>query len=557
MIHRRSSTTPLVALLGVALSACTADETADLPLGSAEQALEAGDPEPTDPPLPPPPLNDGTPCNHPSVVYMSRGSGGSCTGILIGPQAVLTAAHCLHDNGQMIPAAEISYGVGGNACQQGNVDAVGYLIHDDYDDTTHLPEVDLAVVRLATPIPGATYAQFRITTPQAGNPVTLIGFGSAPNDPATNTQRCQSATIVEARPDLITTDRVVCGGDSGGPVLDAAGRIIGTIGSTDNVACGPSQPGQTYAGFDMGFIISALGYVNTPGNMGCNNGETRSCRPAGGACFTEETVIGEDACHLGTSTCQNNQWGGCEGFVGPTEEACNFIDDDCDGDTDENCAPACGDDLCNGAETHETCPDDCSPPFSCPPGRMPSHTGGTGMICVCIPGCPGQTQHPDTCECTTPGTCGNGVCDYPAELDTCPADCGWCGDGFCSIHEEDGSCPYDCGSATCGDGWCDFGEDEWSCATDCGGGSTCICNYDCPPATPGCEGVCGDGVCDLVSEDSSSCPSDCYLGGGGDPGGWGDPWDHCSDEAYWGAWIDTYGWGDAVAAYEMFCMLAQ
>ena len=60
----------------------------------------------------------------------------------------------------------------------------------------------------------------------------------------------------------------------------------------------------------------------------CTPGETRYC--------------GEDvgACEAGTETCVDGQWGPCVGFVGPTPEACNEIDDDCDSETDEEAAGA-------------------------------------------------------------------------------------------------------------------------------------------------------------------------------------------------------------------------
>ena len=44
-------------------------------------------------------------------------------------------------------------------------------------------------------------------------------------------------------------------------------------------------------------------------------------------------VIGE--CSSGTTTCTNGLWGECEGAVGPQEEVCNELDDDCDGEVDE------------------------------------------------------------------------------------------------------------------------------------------------------------------------------------------------------------------------------
>lgn len=50
----------------------------------------------------------------------------------------------------------------------------------------------------------------------------------------------------------------------------------------------------------------------------CVDGQTRPCG----------SDIG--ACRKGTETCVNGQWGPCVGSIGPSDEICNNIDDDCD-----------------------------------------------------------------------------------------------------------------------------------------------------------------------------------------------------------------------------------
>jgi hypothetical protein len=72
------------------------------------------------------------------------------------------------------------------------------------------------------------------------------------------------------------------------------------------------------------FIFQATGQAQD-----CEEGERRAC--------------GSDIgiCESGRSICRNGTWSGCEGGIGPeTKETChNGLDDDCNGETDENCFP--------------------------------------------------------------------------------------------------------------------------------------------------------------------------------------------------------------------------
>lgn len=59
---------------------------------------------------------------------------------------------------------------------------------------------------------------------------------------------------------------------------------------------------------------------STDENCVCDDGETKNCG---------DTEVGE--CSFGTQTCTGGVWGECVGYVGPAEETCDNLDNDCNG----------------------------------------------------------------------------------------------------------------------------------------------------------------------------------------------------------------------------------
>ncbi|MCC6526795.1 MAG: hypothetical protein IT373_29370 [Polyangiaceae bacterium] len=82
--------------------------------------------------------------------------------------------------------------------------------------------------------------------------------------------------------------------------------------------------------------------------VGALNGYPETCNGLDDDCdgvvdgLTQSCGQSVGACQAGTSTCTAGQWGACTGGVGPSQEVCNDIDDDCDGSVDESLTQACG-----------------------------------------------------------------------------------------------------------------------------------------------------------------------------------------------------------------------
>ena len=82
----------------------------------------------------------------------------------------------------------------------------------------------------------------------------------------------------------------------------------------------------------------------------CQDGQQRPCLPAGGGCtFSGNTPVCKGSCKSGVQRCSNGVWSSCIGAIGPTNETCNKLDDDCDGQYDDVFCPNVGEFCVDGA----------------------------------------------------------------------------------------------------------------------------------------------------------------------------------------------------------------
>src|SRR5882762_9993927 len=63
------------------------------------------------------------------------------------------------------------------------------------------------------------------------------------------------------------------------------------------------------------------------------------------ACYTGTAITRDKGiCHGGSRTCSGGKYAACNGQVLPSKEQCNGLDDDCDGVVDDQCAADGGND---------------------------------------------------------------------------------------------------------------------------------------------------------------------------------------------------------------------
>jgi hypothetical protein len=274
-----------------------------------------------------------------------------------------------------------------------------------------------------------------------------------------------------------------------------------TVCSSGAIAC--TQNVQATAEICDGLIDNNCNGQNDEG-CNCVNGSTQSCY-AGAA-----GTAGVGACHTGTQTCVNGNYGACVGQMIPAAETCDGVDNDCNGQVDDGLGTiSCGVGQCgntvaacvNGhvatctpkAPSAEICDgldNDCN-------GVIDNGSPGSGAACgtgklgVCSAGTTACTAGAIVCNQTNaPGT------------ETCDGL-----DNDCNGVVDNGN---PSGGAACSTG------QQGVCAagtTACTGGAV-VCTRNQAPSTETCDGLDNDcnGVVDNGNPSGGAACSTGQLG---------------------------------------------